>query len=655
MCAIRISQAKTSLPSRKGQQLMKYLPTPTKYLSALLHLVVLLALCQVARAVDVPYTGPTDGNWNEDANWSFAPPDVAFNEVGQVINGATVVLNEHTKSAPSGNPPFVDVDVAGLRLGTGTGATATSIGGLRIVSGGVMNAVPHTGTFTPPETGALAIGGTGQGNLTILGNGILTGTSLTLAGPAASSITLSNTATLTVSGTANLQRTTTINGPSVNFSANGNLSLSGTSILVPNITNSSNHSKIVTQGTASVNGTLKPMFTGVTPAAGNKWTLIDAPTTINGTFATVDTSMAPALPAGSSYSVFQETIGGRRLLQLAIEEILILQVNRTTGAVSIANIGTQPKTLDGYSILSAHGSLTGAWNSLDDQNIGGAGAWVEANPEANNLSELFPGMGGTTVNPGSPSNLNLGTPYQVTVPALGVDPDDLTFEYNSPTRGTVRGVVQYSGTKTANNFVLTVNQADGRAQLKLDSPLETAIDGYAIHSPAGTLLPGSWNSLQDQGATGWEQAPPSPSTQAVAELKADGSLEFQNNTGFQLGQLFAAGGTPDPNLRLEYLLPGESTPRLGTIVFGPITNVLPPSVGLPGDYNGDGRVDAADYVVWRKTDGTQNGYNLWRTNFGRTAGSGSSIGGSTAVPEPSTVALLVLTLVAVVGLRGARR
>jgi hypothetical protein len=25
---------------------------------------------------------------------------------------------------------------------------------------------------------------------------------------------------------------------------------------------------------------------------------------------------------------------------------------------------------------------------------------------------------------------------------------------------------------------------------------------------------------------------------------------------------------------------------------------------LPGDYNGDGTVDAADYVVWRKTLGT---------------------------------------------------
>ena len=44
---------------------------------------------------------------------------------------------------------------------------------------------------------------------------------------------------------------------------------------------------------------------------------------------------------------------------------------------------------------------------------------------------------------------------------------------------------------------------------------------------------------------------------------------------------------------------------------------------LPGDFNHDGTVDAADYIVWRKTDGTPAGYNTWRANFGQPAGSGS--------------------------------
>ena len=61
----------------------------------------------------------------------------------------------------------------------------------------------------------------------------------------------------------------------------------------------------------------------------------------------------------------------------------------------------------------------------------------------------------------------------------------------------------------------------------------------------------------------------------------------------------------------------------------------------PGDFNNDGSVDAADYVVWRKAGGTQDDYNTWRANFGRTAGSGSGSAGDspsqTAVPEPVTL------------------
>jgi FG-GAP-like repeat len=70
---------------------------------------------------------------------------------------------------------------------------------------------------------------------------------------------------------------------------------------------------------------------------------------------------------------------------------------------------------------------------------------------------------------------------------------------------------------------------------------------------------------------------------------------------------------------------------------------------LPGDYNGNGTVDAADYVVWRKTQGTtvtpssgadgngdgmvdQDDYGVWRSRFGQmasppAAGSGVSVAG----------------------------
>ena len=57
-----------------------------------------------------------------------------------------------------------------------------------------------------------------------------------------------------------------------------------------------------------------------------------------------------------------------------------------------------------------------------------------------------------------------------------------------------------------------------------------------------------------------------------------------------------------------------------------------------GDYNADGWVDAADYVAWRKFDGSPSGYDSWRANFGLPDGGL----GSRSVPEPSTSALAAL-------------
>lgn len=71
------------------------------------------------------------------------------------------------------------------------------------------------------------------------------------------------------------------------------------------------------------------------------------------------------------------------------------------------------------------------------------------------------------------------------------------------------------------------------------------------------------------------------------------------------------------------------------------------AAGLLGDFNLDGTVDAADYVVWRKTGGTQAGYDLWRAHFGEIAGSGAGAESSHAlVPEPSTLAILLLVGIA---------
>jgi hypothetical protein len=86
--------------------------------------------------------------------------------------------------------------------------------------------------------------------------------------------------------------------------------------------------------------------------------------------------------------------------------------------------------------------------------------------------------------------------------------------------------------------------------------------------------------------------------------------------------------------------------------------LLVPDPATAGDYDRDGAVDAADYVFWRKTlnpnssglaDGNHNNqvdagdYDIWRTHFGQTTGSGSNSLVNAAVPEPTTLVLLMFT------------
>jgi hypothetical protein len=79
---------------------------------------------------------------------------------------------------------------------------------------------------------------------------------------------------------------------------------------------------------------------------------------------------------------------------------------------------------------------------------------------------------------------------------------------------------------------------------------------------------------------------------------------------------------------------------------------------LPSDFNHNGIVDAADYTVWRDTlgesgaglgaDGNANNqvdqgdFELWKRNFGVTAARGAGAALGSAIPEPPTLALILL-------------
>jgi hypothetical protein len=103
----------------------------------------------------------------------------------------------------------------------------------------------------------------------------------------------------------------------------------------------------------------------------------------------------------------------------------------------------------------------------------------------------------------------------------------------------------------------------------------------------------------------------------------------------------------------------------GTLSNSQITLNAAPG-GVAGDYNGNGVVDMADYVLWRNGGPLQNevdnvgvvdagDYTAWRARFGNTSGSGSGLGASAAVPEPGSLALVLFGCFAAALSGGLRR
>jgi len=216
------------------------------------------------------------------------------------------------------------------------------------------------------------------------------------------------------------------------------------------------------------------------------------------------------------------------------------------------------------------------------------------------------------------------------------------------------------------DVVLTVNRTNGEMTLRnnLADSENIFLNAYTIDSPGGALKSASFNGVRgDAGfplgngsGNGWELAPSNNPNHLVET--------------FFTGQTTLAAGAAPISLGNAYnnLSGIEDLAFLWTNSQGEVYNARVEYVGIapriPGDYNDDGRVDAADYTKWRDTlgqnvaagsgaDGDNNGkieqndYNLWKTNFGAPAGSGATLRAVQA-PEPAAAALALMAAVALV-------
>lgn len=159
-------------------------------------------------------------------------------------------------------------------------------------------------------------------------------------------------------------------------------------------------------------------------------------------------------------------------------------------------------------------------------------------------------------------------------------------------------------------------------------------------APLAALMDANWN-LTPAG-TAFLQLMSQWSTDVTLPVNADGTIDFRGFYGVY--DVTIDGQTFELDLTK-----GQSQYSLAV---------------APGDYNGDGTVDAADYTIWHdslgstadlRADGNGNfviddgDLGVWAAAFGTVYGGGT---GSIAVPEPAGVTLVgAIALVSALGLR----
>lgn len=226
---------------------------------------------------------------------------------------------------------------------------------------------------------------------------------------------------------------------------------------------------------------------------------------------------------------------------------------------------------------------------------------------------------------------------------------------------TLTGYVK--GVGTLDNVVITGTDAPGfstatvtRGSVAYDGTLQIEVEGSdsgAFDRIEHTLGAG----VADLGGT----------LQVLADPAVDVAV------GDLLMFIYAEGGIF--NAFESVALPALDDGKAFRLLYGETIVAL--EIVLAGDYNGNGTVDAADYVVWRMSlnqtgdglaaDGDGDGevtlldYQFWITRFGNTAGSGSFSPQSdipnpqsTTAPEPRALWLALGQLSLVIGYARAR-
>lgn len=602
------------------------------------------------------YSGPTtiNGGLLEFSNTDRLGNGSATNTI-TINNGAT--LRKTGNSTVTINP--------GVTIGSGggtidinnTGSNAT------VIINGPLTGTGTTLTKNGMKLMTLAGANTGFTNSQVIVNG---GASAALTGTTATGLKISHSDALGSTNVVRLNPGTTGGSVGNNVSLQNNISIPSSVSLVMNTTSVLDGSNTIRVALASETG-LNNTWNGPISIQGDGTAQFYS--TVAGSTFTINGSVTAAndFPGQLTLRGNSATATGVLNGVLSLGNALLLKTDSATWTInSTGNTWSNTAIETGTLKIGVNNALpTSATLTMGTDNNTHI---LDLNGNNQTVANITIGGAGTrtiTNSSGTASILTVNNSadgfYNDTDPTKSKITGNLSVVKSGSATLSLNGNNTYSGTTTVASGRLNIggsHTGGGQYTVQTGGTLAgTASIGSPVQVDAGgNLAPGNGIGVFAVGSANIDG-------KLLVEYDGDlSTIDLLNVTGafditgatVDFDNLGASTLTSAPHVFVSYgagLLTGTFTPvdlpagySINYNYLGLNQIALVAGGSLPGDYNGDGKVNAADYVLWRKDPASHGndpgGYIMWRQNFGSPPGSGASLPLSSPIPEPSSIAVV---------------